>query len=137
MTALARIPARGTALLQSIAGVYTALDGLKSISVTGRGSKTVEVTQLNGPVTDEHEPTGNTTAAIIKANGHYNPAHATYTAFEGLQAAPVKTNFKVTYTDSGPTSVIYVGAGFKIDIKADLGQMVIADIEIQTTGNPA
>lgn len=135
--ALSTIPAKGVSLLQSIAAVYTALQGLTNIEVSGRKSGTYPVVTLDGDVTEHHDPTGYAAAATIKASGFYNPAHATYTAFEGLIAAPVATNFKVTWSDAGPTSEVYSGTGFGIDKKAAAGQGVMADIEIVTSGNPS
>lgn len=137
MTTLVKIPAKGTALLQSIASVYTAMQGLTKISVTGQKSTTIDTTSLDGPVTRTNDPDGYADAAVIKASGHYNPAHATYTAFEPLMTAPVATNFKVTWTDSAPTSAVYNGTGFGCDKNTEAGKMTMADIEITTSGDPS
>lgn len=137
MTAIAKIPSRGVALLQSIASVYTAMQGLTKVSITGRKSTATDTTTLDGPVSRTKDPDGYADTAGIKASGFYNPSHATYTAFEALIDAPVPTNFKVTWTDSGPTSQVYSGVAFGIDTNAEPGKMVMADIEIETSGDPS
>lgn len=137
MTALVPIPSRGVAVLQSVASVYVAMDALNSVEITGKKSTTYPFEALNGPVTRRHLPDGFADAAVIKLGGYYHPTHATYTAFEGLIAAPVATNFKVTWTDAGPTSEVYTGTGFGIDKKAEPGKGVMATMEIQTSGDPS
>lgn len=137
MTTLVPIPSKGVAFLQSVSAVYVAMQALNSVEITGRKSTTYEFVPLDGPVTRKHLPDGYANAAVIKLGGFYNPAHETYTAFEGLIDTPVETNFKATWTDSGPTSEIYAGTGFGIDKKAEPGKGVMATMEIQTSGNPS
>lgn len=136
MTALVPIPSKGVAVLQSVSSVYVAMDALNSVEVTGRKSTTYPFVALNGSVTRKNLPDGYADPAVLKLGGFYHPTHATYTAFEGLIAAPVATNFKVTWSDAGPTSVIYNGTGFGIDIKAEPGKGVMATMEITTSGDP-
>lgn len=135
--AVTPIPSKGVALLQSVSAVYVAMQGLTGIEHTGRKSETYEVVTLDGPVTKQNPPSGYANAAVIKATGLYNPSHATYTAFEGVIATPVETNFKTTWTDSAPTSVVHAGTGFGIDLKTEPSKGVMASIEIVTSGNPA
>ena len=136
MTALVPIPSKGVAVLQSVSAVYVAMDALNSVEISGRKSTTFEFVPLNGSVTRKHPPDGYADAAVIKLGGFYHPTHATYTAFEGLIDAPVETNFKVTWSDAGPTSEVYAGTGFGIDKKAEPGKGVMATMEIQTSGDP-
>ena len=119
MTTIVKIPSKGVALLQSISSVYTAMQALTGIKVSGKKSNTYDSTTLDGGVFKTRDPTGYSEPVEISAGGFYNPAHASYTAFEALIATPVATNFKVTWTDSGPTSEIYSGTGFSIDKTAD------------------
>ncbi len=136
MTALLKIPSKGVALSQSVSSVYVPMKSLTSITVAGRKVKTYDSTTLDTALTEENEPNGYVAAATIKASGFYNPTDATYTALDAIISTPTKTNFKVTWTDSGPTSQIYNGtAGY--DTKVDPQKGVMADIEIQTTGNPS
>lgn len=135
MTALVKYPAKGMTLLQSIASVYTALAGVRSIDISGYKTLTMPTESLDAssPVKTK-QSNGFADPPTIKASGFYDPAHATYTAFEGLMPAATVTNFKVTFPDAAPTSRIYSGVGFAINIKGEVGNALMADIEIETSG---
>ena len=137
MTALVKNKSKGTVLAQSISSVYTAMAGLMNIDVSGEKSKTYDSVTLDGTVYETKDPTGYSSPPAIKASGFYDPAHTTYTAFAGLIAAPVATNFKITYADIAPTSAIYNGVGFGLDKKVEPGKGVVASIEIETSGAPS
>lgn len=136
MTVLAKIPSKGVAVLQSVASVYVAMQAMNSVEVSGRKTETTDATALDGPVTKQKMGTGYAEPAVLKLTGFYNPSHATYTAFEALMLAPTPTNFKVTWTDSAPTSQIFNGVGFGIDTKGETGKAVMATLEIETSGDP-
>lgn len=137
MTALVKIKSKGVTLLQSVSSVYVAMFGLTSIDVSGEKSDVFDSVTLDGGAYKTKDPNGYVDPPIIKATGFYDPLHATYTAFAGIVATPVATNFKVTYTDSSPTSAIYSGVGFGLGKKADPAKGVMADIEIVTSGAPS
>lgn len=112
------------------------MKALTSITVTGRKVKTYDSTTLDTALTEENEPNGYVAAATIKASGFFNPTDPTYTALDAIISTPTKTNFKVGWTDSAPTAVIYsCTAGY--DTKVDPQKGVMSDIELQTTGNPS
>ena len=138
MTALVKYPAKGMTLLQSIASVYTAMAGVRSIEVSGYKTLTMPTESLDAssPVKTKAF-NGFADPAVIKASGYYDPAHATYTAYEGLMPSSPATNFKVTMPDAAPTSKIYSGVGFGINIKGEVGGALMADIEIETSGPPS
>lgn len=134
---MARIRSKGTALLQSISSVYTAIAQLKSIDISGEKSETTDGTTLDQSGAYKiKDPTGYVEPCTIKAEGFYDPALASHVAFEGVVAAPVATNFKVTYTDTAPTSKIYSGVGFGIDKKINPSENVNATFTIETSGAP-
>lgn len=138
MPALNKLKSKGVILAQSIAAVYTALAGLMSVDVSGEKNTTTDTTTLDqANAYRTHDPDGYADNATIKADGLYDPAHTTYTALAGLISAPATTNFKVTYTDSGPTSAIYPVTGVGIDKKAAVGKMIEASINLQTSGAPS
>ncbi len=133
---MAKVKSKGTALLQSISAVYTAIAQLTSIDVSGEKSETTETVTLDGPAHKTKDPTGYIDTATIKADVLWDPALAGHDAFQDLVRAPVPTNFKVTYADSGPTSEIFPGVGFGVDKKSSPGDMLQASIEIETSGTP-
>lgn len=132
-----KIKSKGTALLMEISSVYTAIPQLISINISGEASTTYDSTTLDGPVHMTNDPTGYTTAPTIAAEGFYDPDDAVITAYSDLLAAPVATNFKVTYVDTTPTSVIYSGTGFGFDKTISPTEGVKCSYSIQTSGTPS
>ena len=123
--------------MQSISSVYTAITQVKSIDISGEKSETYDSRSLDQSgryVTMDGN--GYVMPCSIKADVWYDPALTAHTAFTGLVAVPVDTNFKVTYTDTGPTSAIYNGTGFGVDKKIAPSEGVSATFEIQTSGTP-
>lgn len=132
-----KIKSKGTALLMEIASVYTAIPLLKSISISGAQSQTYNSTTLDGSVYETNDPTGYTTAPTISADGYRDPDDTVQAAFIAKLAAPVATNFKVTYTDATPLSEIYSGTGFGFDTSAQLSEGLSCTYNIQTSGTPS
>lgn len=134
---MAKVRSKGTALLQSIASVYTAIAQVKSIDITGEKSETYDSTTLDGGAYKTKDPTGYVEPCVIKADIFYDPALAGHQAYTSLVATPVATNFKVTYVDGSTTSAIYSGTGFGIDKKVAMNDGLTATIEITTSGAPS
>lgn len=135
---MARLKSKGTALLQEISSVYTAITQIKSIDKSGEKSETTDGTtidQSNGYKIKD--PTGYIEPCTIKAEVFFDPALSSHSAFTALVAAPVATNFKITYTNSGPTSKIYSGVGFGYDDKANPSENVSGTFTIETSGAPS
>ena len=132
-----KVKSKGTALLMSISAVYTAIPLLKSISISGAQSQTYNSSTLDGSVYETNDPTGYTTAPSISADGYRDPDDTVQQAFIALLAAPVATNFKVTYADATPLSEIYSGTGFGFDTSVALSEGLSCSYTIQTSGTPS
>lgn len=132
-----KIKSKGTSLLMEISSVYTAIPQLLSISISGEASTTYDSTTLDGPVHMTNDPTGYTTSPTIAAEGFYDPDDAVIGGYADLLNTPVETNFKVTYTDTTPTSVIYAGTGFGFDKTVSPADGVKCSYSIQTSGDPS
>lgn len=132
-----KVKSKGTALLMEIASVYTAIPLLKSISISGAKSQTYNSTTLDGVVYETNDPTGYTTAPVISADGFRDPDDTVQAAFIAKLAAPVATNFKVTYVDNTPLSEVYSGTGFGFDTTAAMSEGLSCSYEIQTSGTPS
>lgn len=137
MTALNKLVSKGVILSQSVSAVYVALAGLMSLDVSGEKSIAEDTTTLDGGVYKTKTPNGHAEPPIIKAGGLYDPQHATYTNLMAILSTPTVTNFKVQWTDAGPTSAIYSVASVGLNKKAAVGKMIDADITLETSGAPS
>lgn len=133
---MAKLKSRGVTFAQYVSAAYVAMAGLQSIDITGEKSETNDTTTLDGGAYKTKDPTGYVDPPSIKLTGLYDPTIPTYTNLAGLVSAPVATNFKVTYTDTAPTSAIYSGVGFALDKKISPEKHITADITIETSGAP-
>jgi len=132
-----KIQSKGTALLMEISAVYTTVPNLKTIAISGEASMTYPSTTLDGAVHETHDLNGYVSAPTIAADVWHDPDDAVHTAAGVLLTAPLANNWKVTYVDATPTSVIYPGTGFGRDISITPTEGVSASWTIQTSGNPA
>ena len=134
-----KIVSKGTALLMEISSVYTAIPQVTSIDISGEKGETYDSVTLDGGVFKTKNPTGYVEPCTIKFDMFYdmgNVVHQAYTSFVAAPPAAGK-NFKVTYADSGPTSVIYPGVTGGIDKKVDPAMGVKASCEVVTSGAPS
>jgi len=133
---MAKIRGKGTSFLMTVAAAYTAIPNLISVNVSGEKAETYDSTTLDGAVVKTKDHTGYSEAATISAEAFYDPSNAVMAAWEALIATPANNNVKITYTDSGPTSVIYAGVGFGIDKTVVANDGVKATLTCETTGAP-
>lgn len=134
---MAKIKSKGTALLMSISSVYTAIPQCTDISLSGEASLTADTTTLDGGAFKTYDANGYVEPCKISANGFYDPDDTVHAAIVALVAAPVATNFKVTYTDTSPLSAVYSGTGIGFDKSISLNDPVKFALNIQTSGAPA
>jgi hypothetical protein len=134
-----KIKSKGTTLYMSISSVYTAVPQVKSLSISGEKSETFDANTLDGTAFKTKAPTGYVEPCSISADVFYDPQNAVHVAFIALVAAPVATNFKVTYADAspGPTSAIYSGVGFGFDKSASPADGLSGSMTIDTSGAPS
>lgn len=134
---MAKIKGKGTSLLLSITGTYTAIPNLIDVSISGEKAETYDSTTLDGVVYKTKDHTGYSESANISANAFYDPSNAVFTAWNALIATPAANNVKITYTDGTPTSVIYSGVGFGLDKNVVANDGVKATLTCETTGAPS
>lgn len=131
------VKSKGTAVLMEISSVYTAFANVKSVSITGARSTTFEAKLLDGSVYTKNPADGYTTGPTINIEKYYDPDDSVDQAFIAKLAAPVDTNFKVTYADATPLSEIWAGTGFGMDKTATPSDGLSATLTIQTSGAPS
>jgi len=132
-----KIKSKGTSFLVSINSIFTAIPLLTSISISGAKSQTYASKTLDGSVYETNDPNGYTTAPVISAEGFRDPDDTTQQFFIALLAAPVATNFKVTYVDGTPLSEVYSGTGFGFDTTVAMEDGLRCSYEVQTSGTPS
>jgi len=132
-----KVKSKGTALLMEISSVYTAITGLKQVSITGIQSETYEYKVLDGAAAIAHSQTGYVQVATINAEIFRDPDDTVHQAFLAKCYTPVDTNFKVTYADATPLSEIYNGVGFGMDTTAAPSDGLTSSLTIQTSGAPS
>lgn len=131
-----KVKSKGTAFLMEITSVYTAITGLKQLSITGVQSETYEYKVLDGAAAIAHSQTGYVQVATLNAEIFRDPDDTVHAAFLAKCYAPVDTNFKVTYADATPLSEIYVGVGFGMDTTAAPSDGLTSSLTVQTSGAP-
>lgn len=134
---MAKIKGKGTSFLLSITGTYTAIPNLIDLSISGEKAETYDSTTIDGSVYKTKDPTGYSETATITANAFYDPSNAVFTAWNALISTPAANNVKVTYTDSGPTSVVYSGVGFGIDKNVVANDGTKCTLTCETSGAPS
>lgn len=132
-----KIKSKGTALLMDISSTFTAIPQLTDISISGEKSETYDSTTLDGGAFKTKDPTGYVEPCTITAGCFYDPQNAVHAAFIALIAAPAAKDFKITYTDAGPTSATYSGTGFGFDKTVAAADGVKGSFTIETSGAPS
>lgn len=129
-------PCKGIALLMEIASVYTVIGAIFSLDESGLKGETFEVVVFDGPRFKQKGATGFVDAPTIKFEFFLDLTDVVHQAFIGFCENPGDgpVNFKVTYADSGPTSVVYVGVAGGYDKKAVTNDGLKATGTIETNG---
>jgi len=133
---MAKYGCKGTVLLQSVSSSYVAVAQVLSIDISGEESETFDSTSLDGGVYKTYAPTGFTEPGDISGELFYDPALTSHTNLTGLAAAPVATNFKVTYADAAPTSIISSCVGFGFDKKIAINDGLKMSFKLKRSGAP-
>jgi len=133
---MAKIKAKGCAVLIEISSVYTAIPQLEDFSVDGEESETFEVKTLDQTRYWERVDSGFSAPPSISVNYFYDPANAVHILMEGRKGSGTTTNVKTTYTDTGPLSVIYSCTGFSGTKSGAAGDGVKASYTFSTSGAP-
>lgn len=130
-------PSKGTAILMEIASVYTVISAVLSLDLSGKKGETFDAVTLDGPKFKEKVATGFVESPTIKFDYFYDPGDVVHQAYDAFTENPgTNKNFKITYSDSGPTSDIWVGVAGQNDIKAATNDGLKATGTIETSGRP-
>lgn len=128
--------AKGCSVLVSITGTYTAIPSITDFSVDGEQSQTFEVKTLDLTRFIENPDAGFSAPPTISLNVFWDPTNTSHTTVDGLTASGTATNFKVTYSDSGPKSEIYSVTGVQRTRNATAGDGLKQSYTLTTSGAP-
>lgn len=132
-----KMRSKGTALLMSIGSVYTAVPQIISIDKSGEKGETFDGRTLDGGAGLPKLSTGFVEPPTISGEIFLDQANAVHLAMKALMRTPVDTNFKLTYTDAGPVSEIWVVTALGISEKMTGNEGVKANFELITSGSPS
>lgn len=131
---MAVLPSKGTSLLMEISSVYTAFPQITSLSISGEKVETFDSTALDGGAQKTKANTGYVENPTISGECFFDPDSTVHSAFRTKIRTPGANNFKVTYTDTTPTSEVFAGLGLGMDYTVAMNDGVKASFTIETTG---
>lgn len=135
MTAPVKITSKGVQFYTSISNVATLVGAVDTINCPDATVEDVDTTALDTGVGREHSVTGYTEPGQCGGSLFFDPLNTTHKGMTALLAAPsVQTGFKITFSDTGPTSWTFSGILKKFTPKAAVGAFVKADFSVQLSG---
>jgi len=132
----AKIKSKGCSVLVEISSVYTAIPSLEGFTVDGNESETFEIRTLDQTRYLENQDNGYSKPPTLNLDYMWDPANVVHIVLDALPAAGTAKNFKTTYTDSGPKSIIYAGVGYKETTTVAAADAVKKSFVITTSGAP-
>lgn len=138
-----KMKSKGTAFLVSISSVYTAIPEIQSIARSDEGGEVYDASTLDqanpGMI---REATGYSTTPDFTIKMFYDAANAVHIELKRLARTPVaatpfNTNFKITYTNSTPTSEIWACPAVQWSEDIERANGVMATAKIITSGQVA
>ncbi len=126
---------KGVAVLMEIASVYTVIAAIFSLDVSGKKGETFDAVTFDGAKFKHKGATGFVESPTLKFEYFYDPTDVVHQAYDTWTENPgTNVNFKTTYADSGPTSVVYEGVAGGNDIKAATNDGLKATGTVETNG---
>ena len=133
---MAFMKSKGCALLWDDTGSYVAIPQLETISKTGEKNETFETHTIDGSIGKTIALSGFNDRPTIKATGFYDAANTVHAALLTNMRVPSDENVKLTYTDTGPVSEIWIGMGFGFDVEINKSDGVKFTLTVECSGNP-
>lgn len=129
---MAKVASKGTTV--SVGG--TALAGIKSVSVSGAKSETIDVSSLDATEAGKEKiPSGFSETATISVEVFRDEDDTGFSTVQALIADPAETTVTIAWPNG--TTEVYTGIGFGFDTSAAPGDALSGTITIETTGDPA
>ena len=132
---MAKRKVKGTQLQQDLAGVYTAVSQLTSLSLSGAEGETVEADTLDNPDAGIlHEETGRTESGTLEGEMIYDAALQGHKNILALLTNPAKENWRIVDPDDAYT-IACTTSGHGFDPSWEQGELVRASFSFKITGD--
>lgn len=133
---MAKVKSKGTTVGIGAGGGAVSLSGIKSVSVSGAKSETIDVSTLDATDTmKEKIPSGFAEPPTISIEVFRENDDAAFETVNALILTPVATSVSIEWPNG--TTEVYTGIGFGFDSSAAPGDALSGTITIETTGDPA
>lgn len=125
---------KGTALLMSIASVYTAVPQIITLDKSGEKGETFDGRTLDGSAGLPKLSTGFVEPPVISGEMFFDSANTVHIAMKAVMRTPADTNFKITDAATSPVSEIWSVTAIGIDEKYAGNDGVKAAFSLQCSG---
>lgn len=132
-----KIKSKGTSVLKDISGTYTAIPQIRKISKSGEASETYDGRTLDGNVHSDRPNTGYVSNPDFSIDVFYDPDNTVHAAIVAHMRTPAAANYKLTRTNSSPTSEIWSVTGVGVDEEFDPANAGVATFKLMTSGEPS
>jgi Lambda phage tail tube protein, TTP len=135
---MAKYTSKGTIIQKSIASVFTTIAQVKSIDAPKAKVEVVDISDLSTGAGKVKGVTGYADGGEAGGSCFFDPADTTHKNLtESLSTIPTAADsWKVIYSDVAPTTWPFSGWLTNFDVKAAVGQFLMADFSITLTGLP-
>ena len=132
---MAKCKVKGTVIKQTIATVLTAIAQITEFNHDGAESETYDATTIDtSGAGKEYSQTGYTEGGNFGFNMFYDPALAGHQALTDLLTTPAACVYNITFTDAGPATSAFTGAGIGFGFTGAMNDGLKADVSIKITG---
>lgn len=132
---MARLKGKGSQLQLEIASVFTTIAQLTSIDGPEAEIEDADASALDtSGAGKEYDPTGWVEPGECSSEGLFDPALATHKALTALITTPAKKNWKLNFSDSGPSVWPFAGFLKKLGPKIEMGDLVRFSFSVKLSG---
>jgi hypothetical protein len=132
---MAKVKVKGTVIKQTISAVLTAVAQITDFSHSGAESETYDATTIDTTgAGKEYSDTGYAEGGSFDFSIFYDPALAGHQAITDLITTPASCVWNITFTDTGPATSAFTGAGVGFGFTGAMNDGLKADVSIKITG---
>jgi len=132
---MAKVKVKGTVIKQTISASLTAVAQIIDFNHDGAESETYDATTIDtSGAGKEYSQTGYSEGGSFGFSIFYDPALAGHQAITDLVTTPASCVWDITFTDAGPATSAFTGAGVGFGFTGAMNDGLKADVSIKVTG---